>query len=226
MLSIAVTLTLNMLSTTRDQHHHRVRQERPLLRVRVVEPEVDQRRREDRQPVADGGGDGDLADEVEPAGEPAPGGASELRRPVVEAAGGRERRCDLGHRQRDERRHETDEQPAPGDRDRAAVVEGDVVGGETSREDRDDREADREVLEPTHPAKQLLRVAELVEDLLVLRRVVPAAFGRRAHCLPPSSVPRSAIHLRGSAHVKTCQLSAHCRAGRPQPARPNRIARC
>ena len=168
-----------------DQHHDRVREERPLLRVRVVEPEVDQRRREDRQAVADRGGDGDLADEVEPAREPAPGRAAELRRPVVEAAGRRERGGDLGHRERDERRHETDQEPAPGDRDRAAVVERDVVRGQAAGEDRDDREADGEVLEPAHRAEQLLRVAHPVEDLLVLRGVVPAACGPCAHCLPP-----------------------------------------
>ena len=53
----------------------------------------------------------------------------------------------------------------------------DVVRRQAAREDRDDRERDGEVLEPAHPAEELLRVAQLVEDLLVLRGVVPAAFG-------------------------------------------------
>ncbi len=64
-----------------------------------------------------------------------------------------------------------DEQPAPRDRDRAAVLERDGVRGQAPREDRDDREADGEVAEPTHGAEELLRVAQLVEELFVLRRV-------------------------------------------------------
>jgi hypothetical protein len=146
-----------------DQHHDPVREQRPLLRVRVVEPEVQERRQEDREPVADRGRHRDLADEVEPAGEPAPRRAAELRGPVVEAAGGREDGRDLGHGEGDDRAHQADEQPAPGDRDRPAVVERDVVRGQAAGEDRDDREGDREVLEPAHRAEELLRIAETVE---------------------------------------------------------------
>src|SRR5262249_28225847 len=61
-------------------------------------------------------------------------------------------------------------QPAPRDRDRAAALEGDVVRGEAAREDRDDREADREVLKSPHRAEELLRVAKLVQRLLVVRQ--------------------------------------------------------
>ena len=156
--------------------------------VRVVEPVVEEHGAEGREPVADRGRDRDLADQVEPAGEPAPGRAAELRRPVVEAAGGRVGRGDLGHRERDDRAHEADEQPAPRDGDRAALLEGDVVRGQAAREDRDDREADREVLEPAHRAEELLRVAELVEDLLVLRGVDRTGAGAGVSLMPPPSL--------------------------------------
>src|SRR5713101_4607841 len=56
-----------------------------------------------------------------------------------------------------------DDQPAPRDRDRPALVEGDAVRRQASRQDRDDRERDGEVLEATHAPEELLCVAELVE---------------------------------------------------------------
>ena len=157
-----------------------------LLRVRVVEPEVEERRPERGEAVPDGGGDGDLPDQVEPAGEPSPGRATELRRPVVEAAGGRERGGDLRHCERDDRAHEADEEPAPAHGDRAALAERDVVGGQTPREDRDDRERDREVLEPAHRAEELLRVAESVQSLLVVEIV-------RCPALAHLDLPRSFV---------------------------------
>jgi len=148
----------------------------PVVRVLLEREEVvEEHRRERREPVADRRGDGDLADQVEPAGRPAPARAAELRRPVVEPARRRERRGDLGHRERDDRGEKPDEQPAPGDRDRAAALEGDVVRGEAPRENRDDREGDREVLEPSHRAEELLGVAEPVQDPLVLGDVRTAA---------------------------------------------------
>ena len=132
-----------------DVRRHVERRTEPVVHVRrVVEPEVEEHLREDREAVADRRRDRDLADQVEPARRPAPARASELRRPVVEAACRRVRRSDLGHAERDERAHEPDEQPAPGDCDRAAVLEGDGVRGQAPREDRDDREADGEVAEP------------------------------------------------------------------------------
>ena len=158
-LSSDVIPTLNRLSSERREEHDRVEEEDVLLRVRVVEPVVEEHGAERREPVADRRRDGDLADQVEPAREPTPGRAAELRGPVVEAAGGRVGGCDLGHRERDDRAHEPDEQPAPRHRDRAALVEGDVVRRQAAREDRDDREADREVLEPAHRAEELLGVA-------------------------------------------------------------------
>ena len=199
---------LEHVQQDRDHHHDRVCEERPLLGVRVVEPQVEQGRQEDGKPVADRRRDRNLPDEVEPTGEPAPTGASELRRPVVEAACRRVRRRDLRHRERHQRRHETDDQPAPGDGDRAAVVERDEVGGQAPRQDRDDREADGEVLEPAHRTEQLLRVAHPVEDLFVLRRVEPAGRGPAAHL---TDLP---CRFRG---VNSPTARAFCQGTRSQP---------
>ena len=189
MFSPDVIRMLNMLMTTaasrnaayEDVGRHVERRAEPVVHVRrVVEPEVEEHLREDREAVADRRRDRDLADQVEPARRPAPARAPELRRPVVEAARRRVRRRDLGHAECDERAHQPDEQPAPRDGDRAAVLEGDRVRGQAPREDRDDREADGEVAEPSHGAEELLRVAQLVEDLFVLRRVVAGRL-TRAH---------------------------------------------
>ena len=156
--------------------------------VRVAPEQVEERRRVDREAVADGADDPDQADQVEPPGEPAPRGAAELRRPVVEAARRRVGRGDLGHRERDEGREGADDDPAPGDRDRAAPLEREVVRRQAAREDRDDREADREVPERAHRAEELLGVTELVEDLLVLGQMGLARSGCfAAHTRPPSS---------------------------------------
>src|SRR5262249_48335492 len=90
--------------------------------------------------------------------------------------------------ERDDRREEADQKPAPGDCDRAATLERDVVRGQTTREDRDDREGDSEVLEPSHRPEELLRVSQPVERPLVLGELRRA--GRRcfsAHTHPPLS---------------------------------------
>ena len=176
---------LHEVQHERDEQDDGVRQVDVLLVVRVVEPVVEERCSEDREPVTDSRGDRDLPDEVEPAREPAPAGASELRGPVVEAARGRIGGGDLGHRQRDEGAHEPDEEPAPGHRDGTTLTVRDHVRREASREDRDDGERDREVLEPSHRAEELLRVAQSVEGLLVLRRVVA---GRLTSTHVPSQV--------------------------------------
>ena len=107
----------------RDRHHDRVHEEDRVAGVRVPEDQVEERRREDREAVADGGRDGDLPDQVEPAGEPAPAGAAELRGPVVEPACRGVRRCDLGHRECDDDAEAADDQPAPGHGDRVRPTE-------------------------------------------------------------------------------------------------------
>ena len=177
----AVNWTFSRLITSADGEEDDVQEEDVFLRVRIVEPEVEERGPEGREAVADRRGDRDLPDEVEPPREPPPRGRAELRGPVVEPARRGEGRRDLCHRERDDRAHQADEQPAPRHGDRATLAERDVVRGEAPREDRDDREADREVLEAAHPPEQLLRVAEPVEDVFVLRGVMPAACGGTAH---------------------------------------------
>ena len=116
---------------------------------------------EGRAGVVDGGQDGDQADQVEPAGEPGPDRPAEATRPPVDAAGRRVGGDQLGHAEADDQDRDRDQRPADRDRDRAAVVPGLAVGGEATGEDRDDRERDREVGEPTPSPVQRLFVAEL-----------------------------------------------------------------
>ena len=81
----------------------------------------------------------------------------------------------------------------------------DRVRGQAPREDRDDREADGEVAEPSHGAEELLRVAQLVEDLLVLRRVVAGRLDRCSYDLPGiADVSQAGI---------TCTLALTCQPG-------------
>ncbi len=134
--------------------------------VGEVRRQVQEDGEEGGEPEVDAGGDGDLAQQVEPAREPAPGGGvvlGQLGRPVVEAAGGRVGRCDLGHAEPDDRRKDADDDPAPHDDHGAAVGHAEVVEGEAPRQNRDDRERHREVGEAAHPPAELLRVAQLVE---------------------------------------------------------------
>ena len=128
----------------------------------LIEPEVGEK----GEAEVDPGGDGDLAQQIEPPGEPAPPGAvlaAELGSPVVEAAGRRVAGAHLGHREPDQRDHDPDERPAEGHHGRTAVAHAEIEEGQTAGEDRDDRERHGEVREGAHPPPQLLRVAEPVQ---------------------------------------------------------------
>jgi hypothetical protein len=119
----------------------------------------------------DARGDGDLAEEVEPAGEPGPRRAvvlGQLRRPVVEAARGRIAGAHLRHAEADGESEQADDRPAPHHDGRAAGVHAEAVQGHAAGEDADDREGDREVRERRHAALEFLRVAELVQPGLVV----------------------------------------------------------
>ena len=74
-----------------------------------------------------------------------------------------------------------DDQPAPGDRYRAAVVECDEVRRQAAGEDRDDRERDGEVREAAHLAEQHLGIAETVELCARPRRAGRRRRGAVAH---------------------------------------------
>ena len=106
-----------------------------------------------------------------------------------------------------------DQQPAPRDGDRAAALERDVVRRQAAGEDRDDRERDREVLEPAHRAEELLRVAEPVQHLLVLGDVGAARsrwFAAHAR-LPlgtPESPPKPVSGLVGALHTTLARRRA------------------
>ena len=120
------------------------------------EPEVDARRHRD------------LAEQVEPAGDPAPPGAAlaaELGRPVVKAACGGIARAHLRHGQPDQDHHHAHQRPADVDDGRPAVAHAEVEEREAAGKDRDDRERDGEVREAAHAAQQLLRVAHAVQCL-------------------------------------------------------------
>ena len=112
---------------------------------------------EARAGVVDRGDHGNEADQVEPAGEPAPAGAAQPRGPEVDPARRRERRGQLGHRERDAQDQQADHRPCDRDRDRAAVVECLTEAGEAAGQHRDDRERDREVGEAAPPPLELLR---------------------------------------------------------------------
>ena len=120
--------------------------------------------------VVDRREDRDEAEQVEPARDPAPPGAAELRRPPVDATRRRVGGRQLGHAEGDDEDEGRDDRPAPRDGDRAAVVPRLVVGREAAREDRDDREADREVLEAAPAPVELLLVAHLGKAFLVAAR--------------------------------------------------------
>ena len=135
-------------------------------RRRVVCRHVQERREEEGKSVVDAGRDRHLAEQVEPAGEPAPGAGlilREFRRPVVQATRRRVLRGDLRHPKADDGRHDPDEDPAPDDVDRAAFLHPEVVEREAPGQDRDDRERDGKVREPAHSAAELLGVAKPME---------------------------------------------------------------
>ena len=118
--------------------------------------------------VVDAGHDGDLAEQVEPRGPPAPGLVLHLAGPVVEAAGRGVGRGDLGHRRGDQEDEDGDERPADHHRGRARPGQAVVVQDHRAGQDGDDAEADGEVAEAAHRAEQLLRVAQSMQVLDVL----------------------------------------------------------
>ena len=167
-----------------EQRHHHVRLvlhvDRGEVEDEVHVEEAEQVVDELRADVVHRGDDRDEADQVEPAGEPTPPGAAELRGPVVDPARRRHRGGELGHRERDAQDQDGDHRPADRDRDRTAVVERLAVGREAAGEHADDRERDREVGEAAPAAIQLLLVAKLGEALLVCAKTLI----RRHSCSP------------------------------------------
>ena len=133
--------------------------------VQVVEPQQEVQER--RADVVHRGHDGDQADQVEPAREPAPACPAELGGPVVDSARRGHRRGELGHREGHHQDQHADQRPGDRDRDRSAVLQGLPVRREAPGEHRDDRERDREVGETAPSAVQLLLVAKLRKALLV-----------------------------------------------------------
>ena len=185
----------------RDDHEHgEERVEHPGQRVVVrvgVRVRADREVDEGRAAVGDTGGDGDQADQVQPAGEEAGLRAAELRGPPVDAARGRVGRHQLGHGEPDEQDERTEDRPGPRDRDRAAVVEAGAEVREAAGQDRDDRERDREVGETGPGPVEVLLVAQLGE----------ASSRRRpsSSCQPPLQPPAEEVRPRhghcGTVHT-------------------------
>ena len=159
------------IDQTMEEEDQRVGEQDPSSRDQVaVDVGADEEVDRGRKAEVDARGDGHLTDEVEPAGEPTPRRRVPLgkfRGPVIQAARGRVRRTDLRHREADEQRERTHDDPAERHRLGAAGEQREVEGGDPAGQDRDDREADREVGEPTHAAFQLLGVAQLVKPISV-----------------------------------------------------------
>ena len=143
---------------------------------------------EERGREVDAGHDGELADQVEPRGPPAPVLVLHDAGPVVEPAGRRIGGRDLRHGGGDGQHEDRDERPSDQHGCRAGPGETVVVQDDRAGQDADDAEADREVAEPAHRAEQLLRIAELVQvgDVLLDDVVAGLPLGHRS--LPHSDL--------------------------------------
>ena len=137
---------------------------------RVVEELVEEGGHEERAAEVDAGGDGHLAQEVEPAREPAPCRrvlAAQLGRPVIESAGRGIAGADFCHSEAHQGHEDAHDRPADVHDDGAAGVHPIRVEGEAAGKDRNDGERDRKVGERRHPTPKLLRIAHAVEGFYV-----------------------------------------------------------
>src|SRR5258708_20502246 len=111
--------------------------------------------------ISDTCGDRDLADQVKPAGIPAPGRSTtpskaELGRPVIETAGRRVRGGQFSHAQRDDNHEDSDERPA--NRVGSKAHRGGDKGKEcyAPTQDPEHAKVNRKVGETTHSSKHFL----------------------------------------------------------------------
>ena len=130
-----------------------------------------------------GGDRHDRGGEHHPAAEPGHRGGAQLLRPVVDRAGHREVRGQLGEAERHHQLADEDHRPGP-PVGRAAEGEAEVEELEDAGEDRDVADAGREAGELPDAAVQLLLVAEIGEFV----RMVAAR--RRGHLPSPGSGTR------------------------------------
>src|SRR5262245_46847936 len=103
-------------------------------------------------------------------------------------------------------------------------MEGNVVGGETAGEDRDDREGDGEVSEAAHPAGEFLCVAETVQEPLIVRhdglgdRVGSACRNHAFHVTSaPPGGPADSTALEPAGHNPKAAPLPERRAGSQVP---------
>src|SRR5439155_13980809 len=127
-------------------------------------PGMQQRIKGDGCAISDTCGNTDLADQVKPASIPAPGrpttpSKTKLGGPVIEATGGRVRRGQFGHAQRDDDHEDRYERPTNGGGRIPSIDRGQVKEGDTSTQDRDNSKRNGEVGESSHSAKEFLRIA-------------------------------------------------------------------
>ena len=161
-----------------DVVDHRMREQdrrvdRQHIRGRRLQP--DERRHKQRAAVIDAGQRRELSDNVEPGGEPAPAFAAEPARPVIHRAGGRHRRGELRHADRDRQREHADQRPPERHLRRPAHHQAVRIERHGAGQDGDDRKRNGEVREAAHGAEQLLRVAERVQllDVVGLHSATP-----------------------------------------------------
>ena len=114
------------------------------------------------------GSDGDLADHVEPRGDPGPAAATESVRPIIQPASGGVRRSKFGHARGDAQGEQAHNRPADGIDNWPGKFEPITVEQDCARQHRDDREGDREIGETAHLAEQLLSIAELAKVFHIL----------------------------------------------------------
>lgn len=112
------------------------------------------------QAVVDAGGDRELADGVQPGGDPPVAATAEDRRPVVEGAGGGIRGGELGEAGGDGEGHHGHQRPARGHHQRSPEAQAVAVERHRAGEHADDGEGEGEAREPAHVAEELLHVAE------------------------------------------------------------------
>lgn len=137
-------------------------------RRREAPLQVRERAGEQGGAVVDAGDGAEQPEQVQPAGVPAPAPAAEPVGHVVQRAGGRIGAGDLGEGEADAQHEQADARPAPQHHGGTAGVQAEPVQRHAAGQDRDHREADREVAEAAHPAGQHRPVAEFAQPLLLV----------------------------------------------------------
>jgi hypothetical protein len=112
---------------------------------------------------------------------------------MVEPACGRIGRGNLRHRQANDQRKRTADEPADNRGKRAASGVAHLEGGDAPGQNADDGERHGKVGEPAHPARKLLRVAHLMEGRGICRENILFALVR--HFFAPKNSQRYSLNI-------------------------------